>query len=220
MKVSVIIVFTFWLNALSTFSQIVSFDFSGIVTSKDDPTNFLETGFTAGSIFTGNVTFDTAAASTDFYPDDPLLGLYAISTTFNLTMYANGHTILGTYGLITVEPVTNELGSSHLNYSSTIKSYDGTNVPAEFTAFGYGLAFTRNNSPFSLTNDVLPMLSPNLSDADVSTIAIYAQNGITGMEFFVYGDITQISPVPEPSTVGLVAIGAVILMCSRKQHRD
>jgi hypothetical protein len=63
--------------------EVVSFNFAGEVISRQDDTGLLGGGFEAGSRFAGVVSYDTADAGADWFPDNSHWGLYSFDSSFN-----------------------------------------------------------------------------------------------------------------------------------------
>ena len=207
-------------------AAVVSFNFSGVITTKNDPQTFLGSGFAPGTPYHGSLTFDTVAAGPDAYPNNSVLGLYSFphpslpgGDKFSLTITAGAHSFVGHWGLIGVQDSPTGSPGDHVEYQSIIKSYDGINLPSTFTAGGFGIGLTRTVPPFDvLTSDSLPTTPPNLADFDYSTIFISAQDPTQGIEFLVYGSVTSLTPVPEPTTVAFAIVSLAFALIGQRRR--
>ena len=200
-------------------AQVVEFNFGGQITSKADSTGFLGAGFEPGSEFTGRVAFDARDAQGDAYPYDPSMGLYSFpySAPFTLDFAAGTHAFTGYWGRVETQDTPSiGPGADHLEYGAMLRSYDGFNLAP--TGGGCGLALHRVTPPLdALPNDGLPITAPRLSDFDNASIAIYARDASSGLDFMVYGVVTEITPIPEPEPSALLLGGIAALLMLRQR---
>lgn len=217
-SIPAVAVYALIVAAFPVTAQVVEFNFRGQVTSKADSTGFLGAGFEPGSEFTGRISFDVRDAQSDAYPDDPSIGLYSFpySAPFTLDFAAGAHAFTGYWGRVeTQDTPSSGPGADHLEYGAMLKSYDGFNLAP--TGGGCGLALHRVTPPLdALPNDGLPTTAPRLSDFDDATIAIYATDASSGLDFRVYGVVTEITPIPEPEPAALLLGGIAALLMLRR----
>jgi hypothetical protein len=83
-----------WLIGTSEIAraEVVSFNFTGEIISRQDNSGFLANGFMSGSRFAGTVSYDTADAGPDWYPDETFRSLHFFDSSFNLAVSADGWT--------------------------------------------------------------------------------------------------------------------------------
>lgn len=220
---AVALVVLYLVFATKAHAEVVSFNFSGVITTKNDTNDFFRGGFEPGSGFTGNMTVDTSSAGPDLYPNDPKLALYAFPSQtpvghFILTVMAGEHVDTGYSGGINVyDNPRGSLGGEHLSYGPLIKTYDGIALPPTFTQMHYSIGFSKTTPPFNaVTGDALPTGIPVLSAFDIARISISAVDSSRGITFFVQGQVAAITPVPEPSMGILLMAGIPSLWALRR----
>jgi hypothetical protein len=214
-------------------AAIVSFEYAGTITQSQDSGNLLGGAFKIGDPYVGRVSYDTANSQTYFAP-----GVYYFLSGAQIALTSGGHTFVGSTSPSTsncwpsaspdcIAPfsasVTNNgmAEGDRLAYSGSYLKYDGTTPPASPTR---GLLQLRLVDPSqkALTDNALPTTAPSLSAFEQRQVEFFA-SGADFMSRPLYsfsGSVTSITPVPEPGTISLLAVGlSAVLGWTRNTRR-
>jgi len=155
--------------------------------------------------FSGNYTFDPVGVS-DYYPDNPRVGLYQFGASGRLSAR------IGNYDF-----VTNDLSILIWNNVISEDQYDA-GTASFFEAAGMqwsGMTVVLADLTGSaLDSDALPTGVPDLSDFPSFTgLVLY----LPGNDAGIVGTLTSLTP--EPSSLAVLSLGAVILVARRRPYQ-
>jgi hypothetical protein len=95
-------------------------------------------------------------------------------------------------------------------------NFDGGGLSMEHYFAEFGIHFN-STVLTSTTSDALPTAAPNLAAFALSYFDIYVfASGVDAPLAVYHGDITNVTPVPEPAMATLVLAGAGLLFLKRK----
>jgi hypothetical protein len=196
---------SFWYSAATHAAQI-GFDFTGVVNSVNASKLPNSSGLN-GEAFTGRLIYDLAPSSSQNYNlSDGVTTVYRfesppteLSLTLDGVTYVAGSDGTGSNDLL-VE-VTNREAKDSL-------AYFGDNASQTIEGFPVRLTLSLNNgSPLLLPDTSLPQIAPNLADFAVRMLQLQVFNN-GGYSVGLTGELTSITPVPEPAALWL-AIAAI-----------
>jgi hypothetical protein len=201
-------------------AQTVSFTFSGTITFVDDAGTLLPGDIVVGTPFSGTVTYDIANV-VDHNPGSSTVGVYwfqgAAQNDFAMTVALGSHTI--SYDAAPALPNAIEVyyDSYHeLNYLARFPLLDGATPPGTIGDWGVSVTLD-DNSATVLSSDAIPSSAPSLGNFGSDQFLFRAYNGSD--TYSLYGDITTLTPVPEPATASLIAIGVLGGLVVRRRSR-
>ncbi len=187
-------------------AAVVTFGFSGTLTTVQNPSNVLSASISFGTPFTGILTYDTSKilGGADADPSTNS-GSYYFNSNGGLWFSVNvgGHS----FDVTTPSPGDPNADILIYNFSDPQDAFwvdasaptirmDGAGLPGSYTVSGMSFLLF-DNSGLVYTNDVLPLVPPNLSAFDSHHLDIYAYTPGSGTTFYVTGNITNIS-APHP----------------------
>lgn len=191
-------------DAAVALGELITFEFAGEITSVQDDYGLLGGAVTIGTPFSGLYTFESTTP--DMWPYSLETGVYPA------TMVVAGHVgefqfsgITGTADLIVIgngSPL--DPPDSYL----TSWSVDFAGQPA-----GAGIELV-DNTGIAFSRDSLPLSPPRLSRFDERTFGIGAGGEIPHLGLL--GEITSLTP--EPGTLTLLALGALVLGRRRRMR--
>jgi hypothetical protein len=189
------------LLAPSAQGDIVTWEFTGEVTSVLDPTGFLEGGVSVGSPFHGTISFDLNTP--DSHPD-PTRGEYfsAIQAVLgDLDQFAYFGPVAGSAIVISTKRTPN---SASISFQTSVL-LNGEVAPFRLRSFVI---------PNVITSDGLIRTPPDFSFLSAPGFQLYSES--ESVPFSVLGHITSL--VPEPATVSLLALSLLALLTRRSRR--
>ena len=206
-----------FLNPLSSSAAPIAFQFAGEVTSIDDPGNVLGgTTFspTVGDPILGIYVIDSTATG---FPLSPTTTSYNFSPTPPSGMVLQiGGTFFEAFPGFMVINISNDdpsVGDRYLLFTEPTVPTD-----VNWLQVGFELGTTTNLSVFDDTSS--PLVAPNVSlfESNEFFLSFVSDTGSVG---FVTGEISSVTavpttPVPEPSTLFLIAAGLASKVCRRR----
>jgi hypothetical protein len=191
-------------------AAIISYNFSGSLSTISDTGNLLGGAFSVGDVFNGSLSYESDS------PDGAASSTYFTSSAdVNIISYLNGYTFSSTAS------ASVDLNSDpNLEYIYFISGYDsdpfidlGSNSGRLMTLFLQDLA----GSIFA--NDSLPT-NLDLSDTASSTLTLHGDTGPGGFAFSLKGVLTSLTPsaVPEPTVLLLFLAGTLGLGLTRRKR--
>lgn len=208
------------LGAIGSPAATVSFTFEGTLTTVSDSGGLLPTDLLVGMPFTGSVAYDTSAVA-DSAPGDPANAYYRFqgpaANDFTLTINLGPHTI-------TVDPspvLPNEVyvgyGASHqVEYQARYNLFNGARPPGSIVDWHASLVLY-DPTATALASDAIPQSPLSLGDFSDPYFYFGASNGAD--TYTLFGEITTLTPVPEPASTGLIGCGAAAIWLLRRRAR-
>jgi hypothetical protein len=201
-------------------AQTVSFTFSGTLYSVDDPATLLPGDIVEGTPFSGTVTYDIANV-TDHNIGNPNVGAYwfqgAAQNDFAMTVMIGSHTISYVAAPSLPNYVEVVYSSYHgLSYSARYPLLDGATPPGILGDWDLSLSLN-DGSGTALNSTAIPSFVPSLASFNSAQLYFTAYNGSDA--YALYGDVTTLTPVPEPATASLICIGAAGVCVARRHRR-
>jgi hypothetical protein len=87
----------------------------------------------------------------------------------------------------------------------------GPNVPSSFEIDLFDISET------ALSDVLLPLTPPNLADFGTATFRLIFEQGVS--DYWVEGNLTSLSAVPEPGTLFLMGSGMLGALLGRRRRR-
>ena len=204
----------FALSVLSVAAQAYEFTFVGQVTQ----TNGSLQGVSVGTVFEGR--FSGSSPEENYFYIDPTIGIYGIASywfvTGQVTANIGGHTIHAGAPEVTVY---NNLGGDAEDGIQLLGGYpiDIDGMRHVNGSFGFNLA-TRTGNMGVIQELRLPdQIDAAAFDAPSSvSYGSLQHDGATVLEFAV----TSISVVPEPTSSGMLAVGALLVTALRRRREQ
>ncbi len=193
------------ISAMTAEASIVTINFTGTITSINDPSGFIS-GSSVGGSFSGSLVYDTSApiavaganpAEYDYLP----ASTPSYASPLGLTFTVGSHTFDPHYPGVMQIHVQNDLVSS--TYPDAFVAVASTQVGTGATLAVFGLADTTGTA---LSSTALPT-SLDFSKFDASEFQL--TDGKGGPDIFD-GTINGVS-VPEPASTTLLGIGALAI---------
>jgi hypothetical protein len=197
----------------------ITFNFSGTVTSIDDPLNAFA-GVVAGTTFSGSYTFESTTP--DAAPGDPTDGRYAGAiTAFSLTI--GGHSLFGpgddlSPNQIRVRDNTGATGNiDSYNVLADLQNYGGYSDIDVLRLGGQGPNTVFGSDALPLTPDFFASLAVTFF-----RLVLYEGSGPTKVQAgLIDGTLTSMTTttsVPEPSTLGMLGLAMIGLALMRRRY--
>ncbi len=199
------LVFIAVISALASASP-VTWKFDGNVASAFDPTNILQQTVAAGSPFHALVTFDSESPDQD--PAEPRHGSYR-ELIAEAAGFVDDLSFLGPAGTTSAISIEDSWFNSADSYFlvTEVRLLDTLLELRIFLDDYQGQAFD---------NDALPMTPPPVSEFERAVFQLYSLSDEHPID--VWGTLLKVTP--EPATMSLLAIGALLCMRRRPQcHR-
>jgi len=191
------------LPSTASAGPLITYNFSGPVISTVIP------GFPTS--FTGSFTFDTSTPDSDL---SPTVGSYVGALT-SFSIYFGNSAFVSTGTTAGSITVTDSGGGQGFFEIGPVTSFSGS-----FN--GYSLNYLKMIDGFSGSGDSLSNISYFLTNAPYS--AVFQADFYNPSLSVVIGGITNAtpgpSPVPEPSSVFLLAAGVVVALVTRHRRRQ
>ena len=215
-----ILVFHYFIACFNVSAAELSFHFSGTITNIDDPTGTLNSSVQIGAPYSVTFTFNLDQPDSD---SDPVLGLYyQTGMPYRLSVGDYDVTIPG-YSMSVYD---NQLSSSvppyiyHDHYVDTVGTLmSGPTVNGARFLFGR-LAMSGGPSSVFASDDLFTT-PPDISMFPSRTWHFSGdRGGHTGI-FYIYGDVAEMTAVPEPAgwQLGLLVIGVLAVVRKGKKTR-
>jgi hypothetical protein len=195
------------ISALTAEASLVTIDFTGTITSINDPSGFIS-GSSVGDSFSGSLVYDTSApiavpganpAEYDYLPTSTP----PYASPLGLTFTVGSHTFDPHYPGAMQIHVQNDLTSS--TFPTAFVAVASTQVGTGATLAVFGLADSTGNA---LSSTALPT-SLDFSKFDASEFQLTNPDG--GPDIFD-GTINGVgTTVPEPASATLLGIGALAM---------
>jgi hypothetical protein len=194
--------------AIKASATLVSYGFSGTVTSLQNPSNALPAGIAYGTPFTGAFTYDTTAnvLGIDFNNSTNAGDFYfGTNGGFSLFVTLAGHTFATTKHASNSDPYADFIVHNDLNGHDTLEVgdgnpnvvMDGSPIPGNPDVSGLTLSFY-DYSATALDTDAMPTVPPLLSSFpdrhQFEIVAIKSQD----LLFSFKGTITNIVSLMQP----------------------
>jgi hypothetical protein len=215
--------------AVEVRADIVSFGFSGVISTFYNPSNALPGNISVGMPFSGVLTYDTSAVylGGDLDPGDPAVGDYYFNTNggFWLQVSVAGHTFASvqpgpgqSFASIAVHNYDGIDDTFSADASTPTIRLDGAPLPGTYNSSGFEF-YLFDNSGTACTNDALPTVPPQLA-AFPSTHRFELNASHSGpWTYDVIGTITNISaPFAPTLTIRRDAGGNVVLAWPLAAH--
>jgi hypothetical protein len=184
-------------------AEEVTFAFSGHITGLSGDVGFLGGTIPVGTPFSGSYKFESTTP--DATPGDPSLGSYN-GALRAFSVQVGPHLLTGT-----LNPVRNRIGVLHCVEGADFGDYytPGDRMSLLGKAVDTSILLF-DSSATAFTSDALPLTPPSLTLFDerefqIVDAAMYAR-------FFVVGQLTSFTHVPEPGTLALLALGGLTLL--------
>lgn len=164
-----------------------------------------------GDIVTGSYTYDSTID--DIYPDDPGVGVYKYNSPPNgIELTVNGYVFKTDADNVNFEiAILDNLG---LKDYYIIHSYN--NLPVSMGSYDYNITEIswqlEDDSRTAFSSDVLPTTAPVLENFYVGKINIEFGSG----NMLFRSEVTKVELIPEPCTILLLGLGAVLVRKSTK----
>jgi hypothetical protein len=213
------------LTASSVSAQVVSFNFTGSLSSVSDQATYLPDDIQSGQSFTGTITYDTAHVSdSDASSNGQYIFTGAAQGDFSMTVNVSAPGHVYSFTSVAVPPIVQNSvqvqTAFQIDYTVGDALMDGAPLPA--VSNGSRLILSLSDvSGSALSNDALPTSAPAFSDFVNHRLFFEGQE--TG-GFTVYGfegTIDSITPVPEPATAAACAgFGLLVFAVWRRGFRQ
>jgi hypothetical protein len=158
-----------------------------------------------GDTVTGTYTYESTTL--DLNPDDPTVGNYVITA-------ANNGITLTVGGFIFKTDPTNvqlELGVTYKSFNC-LGFYSHNNIPLSNGTSVYDISWRLfDKTGTALTSDVLPVTAPDLSEWQSEYFRMDGPADTPGTGYAVWGPITSMKLIPEPTTIILLGLGILSL---------
>jgi hypothetical protein len=188
--------------AVEVRADIVSFGFSGVISTFYNPSNALPADISVGMPFNGVLTYDTSVVylggDLDPYPE---VGDYYFNTNggFWLQVSVAGHTFASVqpgpgdqFAVIAIHHYIGEDATFSADASAQTIRMDGAPLPGTYNSTGFSFDLF-DNSGMGCTNDALPKVPPQLAAfPSAHRFELDASYG-SPRTFDVIGTITNIS---------------------------
>lgn len=212
----------------------VDFQFSGQIVFSRDDAGWFSGAFPSNTTFTGRIHYDTSLASGDVSnPADSSYAQYQFHPNLAdppamLVTDVNGHSFssanqffINTYDNYGLNPPLPGLTPFDEIYYATYSNFRFDNLaltsPHQFADFGIHF---NSGILTSTSSDALPLAAPDLAAFGNSFIDIFLFGYGNNPPIVWYrGNITSITPVPEPAATALLLTGACLWFCHRRQGR-
>jgi hypothetical protein len=183
-----------------------TFAFTGVVTSVDSPLN---SQFAVGNTVQGSYTFTDTVIDAAPPLDE---GIYFVPFITGSVAFSNGYAT--SYNPLYISQEIIVENKAFNNYQAYVSAYSGPDVsgatPLNFTVLLEDLQGTM------LSSNAMPTSPPDIALAETRIGYVRFIQGST--QSFVNYSIQTLTLVPEPSTILLIAIGAISLL--GYQRRD
>jgi hypothetical protein len=196
-----------WAGTATAQGAMITFDFTGRVTSVTDPSGILTGKIGADDLLTGSVTFDSETPN--WLPEDGTLGIYR-SPNASLSVSIGNVGLLQTGEAVYID-VANESYGDGYSIGAAAPVYSGDLRFSEFEA-----VHIEDPTGTALSTDALPLTPPPLSAFQWRGFGsfVYGPNG--ELASFA-GEILTLTP--EPATLALVGLALVTLPRRRGRGR-
>jgi len=201
----VVIICALYFSALPAQATLITIEITATVDSVDDPSGYLEGNIVAGDIITGTYTYESTTP--DSQPSYPTVGRYEHSTPpHGIFLSVSGfdfRTDLTEVDFLV--GIANDATSGGLHDSYWIHSYN--NLPLLNGTLVDDIFWNlRDNSATAVSSVNLPTTAPILDDwLSRNELRLEGERG----GYIVDAHVT--SAVPEPATIVLFAVGALLL---------
>jgi len=212
--------------ALGGSVDLVTFAYTGIVTSIVDTTSALDTSIFNGQSFSGSYTFDPTTLDMDSSSE---FGRYewrnnfvmGFTAEFFIGNYAFGLSPSDPSGAILVKddgpfgPPANQTVEDLYQASGQLIQTSGPFFPLPGgNPQGTWTIGLNNQTDLSvITSDALPIVPPDINLFETNTFSFQNNTG----EIVIRGFLTDLKPVPEPGTLSLLAAGLLVGGMFRKR---
>ena len=191
-------------------SELITVRFTGEVENVD---NVLAAHFAIGDTLTGTYTYDTSAIDTE--PDRSDFGRYRYyQGPSGISLETGGFQFRTDPGNVDflVEILNNYTGTEDSFYMNSYNNLPSDSFLGENILIGLGLhAFSGD----PLSSDALPETAPVRDQWDSARFDITSRELCAG----VGGNITSFELVPEPSSILLIGVGALVVRLSTVGRR-
>lgn len=199
-------------------ADVVSFTFEGSVRSVGDPNGKLPGDIVVGTPLSGTISYETSGLA-DTAPGDPANGYYwfqgPTANGFSMSVNLGSHVLSKAPSPALPDSVYVSYGSSHeVAYTANYALFDGAQPPGSINDW-YASIVLFDSSATALTSDALPLTTLSLASFSDPYFIFLSNNGTDN--YAVYGDITTLTPVPEPATGVLVGIGTLACLLLRRR---
>jgi len=195
--------------SLQASSAIISYDFTGTLSTVNDTDNLLGGNLAIGDIFTGIVSYESNSPDGSSRPD-----YFTSSAEVELTARINNYTFTSIYSSVDLNS-----DSEYIHFVTGYESEPFIDLGSNSGRLITLLLSDSDNTIFE--NDYLPT-SLNLSNTASTLFSLHGDTGIGGPTFSINGELTSLttSTVPEPSTLAIFALGMMGLASRRFKKRS
>lgn len=185
----------------------ITWEFAGEITRVSDPNDFFGGAVIVGSPFSGSYTFESTTPDSD--PDDARFGLYDNAIT-SISGEVGNLTFLGPFRSTNFPP-----GSTNFIWISNDPALDDYLVRSGINLLGETVDLEMllvDGTGAMFRSDSLPLLPPDLGSLDTAGFSIFFESEASG--FSIAAPLTSL--VPEPGTLALIGLGALVLLKRRR----
>ncbi len=205
----------------SALATTITVEVTGIVDRVQTEDNFaLDGSVSIGTAMAGYYTYDSETPDLDSSTNDGSYELISISMIIGNYTFTHDPISLQSAGIgVRLGDFSYNAGTSYPVFDGTImvdglpKTYDEITWGDTIGYKGLTVMKLVPSSPGIILDDSLPTSFPDLSVFDLATIfGVYFHGPSFGDGFFeISGDLTSLTVIPEPATLLLFGLGAVIL---------
>lgn len=189
-------------------AELITFEFTGHINYLEGDLGFLGGSIFIGTPFSGSYTFESTTP--DAAPLNPANGeYYGALRGFSVQVGPHVFSEVGTANRISVVHITEgeDTGDAYLVGPGRSFELLGEEVSLTMLLLDY--------SATAFVNDTLPLFPPDLTLFDDQVFQILDRSPFP--DFFVAGEVTSLTLVPEPTSLTLLA---VVLFACRCRGRD